>query len=104
MKPWKRQGWVIPPEANGNFVAAMEQVLDVYKRPYDPSFPVVCMDETPRQLIKELFRAHEVAWSAMTTSTNGAGSIPCSWRANRLQAEGSSRRPNGRPSATGLNS
>jgi len=31
----------------------MEQVLDVYKRPYDPQFPVVCMDETPRQLIKE---------------------------------------------------
>ena len=31
----------------------MEQVLDVYKRPYDPKFPVVCMDETPRQLIKE---------------------------------------------------
>src|SRR4030067_771454 len=31
----------------------MENVLDVYKRPYDPEFPVVCMDETPRQLIKE---------------------------------------------------
>ena len=31
----------------------MEQVLDVYKRPYDPEFPVICMDETPRQLIKE---------------------------------------------------
>ncbi len=31
----------------------MEQVLDVYRRPYDPKFPLVCMDETPRQLIKE---------------------------------------------------
>lgn len=31
----------------------MEQVLDVYKRPYNPKVPVVCMDETPRQLIKE---------------------------------------------------
>ena len=31
----------------------MEQVLDVYTRPYDARFPVVCMDETPRQLIKE---------------------------------------------------
>jgi hypothetical protein len=38
---------------NGDFVAAMEEVLDVYKRPYDPVRPVVCMDETPRQLIKE---------------------------------------------------
>jgi len=31
----------------------MEHLLDVYKRPYDPKHPVVCMDETPRQLIKE---------------------------------------------------
>ncbi len=31
----------------------MEQVLDVYKRPYDERFPVVCMDESPRQLIAE---------------------------------------------------
>jgi len=53
VKPWKRQGWVIPPEANGSFVAAMEQVLDVYRRPYNAKLPVVCMDETPRQLIKE---------------------------------------------------
>jgi hypothetical protein len=32
----------------------MEQVLDVYKRPYDARFPVVCMDESPRQLIDEV--------------------------------------------------
>ena len=53
MKPWKKQQWVIAPEHNGNFVAQMEQVLDVYKRPYDPQRPVVCMDESPRQLIRE---------------------------------------------------
>ena len=53
MKPWKREQWVIPPEQNGEFVAQMEQVLDVYKRPYDPRHPVVCMDESPRQLIRE---------------------------------------------------
>jgi hypothetical protein len=35
----------------------MEQVLDVYKRPYNKSRPVVCMDETPKQLIKEVRRA-----------------------------------------------
>lgn len=45
--------WVIPPKANGEFVARMEHVLDVYKRPYDPMHPVVCMDESPRQLIRE---------------------------------------------------
>jgi len=31
----------------------MEQVLDFYKRPYDPMHPLVCMDESPRQLIRE---------------------------------------------------
>ena len=44
---------MIAPKANAEFVAAMEQVLDVYRRPYDPDHPVVCMDETPRQLIAE---------------------------------------------------
>lgn len=46
-------GWIIPPNQNSSFVASMEQVLDVYKRPYDKSFPVLCMDESPKQLIKE---------------------------------------------------
>ena len=46
-------GWVIPAKENGEFVAAMEKVLDVYKRPYDPMRPVVCMDESPKQLIGE---------------------------------------------------
>lgn len=44
---------MIPPEGSGSFVANMEMVLDVYKRPYDPRFPVVCMDESPKQLIEE---------------------------------------------------
>jgi len=44
---------VIPPEQNGNFVANMEMVLDVYKRPLDRRLPVVCMDESPKQLIGE---------------------------------------------------
>lgn len=44
---------MIPPEQSGQFVAHMEMVLDVYKRPFDPRHPVVCMDETPKQLIAE---------------------------------------------------
>ncbi|MEM6816771.1 MAG: IS630 family transposase [Bacteroidota bacterium] len=51
LKPWKVKSWVIPPKQNSAFVSAMEQVLDVYKRPYDESYPVVCMDESPKQLI-----------------------------------------------------
>lgn len=47
------KGWIIPPLENSDFVAHMEQVLDVYKDAYDESFPVVCMDESPKQLIKE---------------------------------------------------
>lgn len=49
----KIEYWVIPPEADGEFVANMEDVLDVYSRPYDARFPVLCMDEQPVQLLKE---------------------------------------------------
>jgi len=45
--------WVIPPEHNGEYVARMEDVLDVYERPRDQIVPVVCMDEMPVQLLKE---------------------------------------------------
>ncbi len=44
---------MIPPKQNGSFVAQMEMVLDVYKRPFDPLYPVICMDESPKQLIAE---------------------------------------------------
>jgi len=44
---------VIPPEQNAEFVAAMEDVLEVYQRPYDASRPVVCLDEQSKQLIRE---------------------------------------------------
>jgi DDE superfamily endonuclease len=45
--------WVIPPRQNADFVAHMENILAIYKRPYDPQKPVVCMDEQPVQLIRE---------------------------------------------------
>jgi hypothetical protein len=45
--------WCIPAEDNAEFVCAMENVLEVYHRPYSPSQPVVCMDETNTQLIAE---------------------------------------------------
>ncbi len=44
---------MIPPLENSDFVAHMELVLDVYKTSYDEAFPVVCMDESPKQLIKQ---------------------------------------------------
>lgn len=49
----KIQYWVIPPEADAEFVAHMEKVLDTYEKAYDPKHPVICMDEQPVQLTKE---------------------------------------------------
>lgn len=45
--------WCIPPQRNAEFVCALENVLEVYQRPYDPKRPMVCMDETSKQLVKE---------------------------------------------------
>ena len=55
----KIEYWVIPPDTDGEFVARMEAVLDVYERPYDASCPVICMDEQPVQLHKEITKPIE---------------------------------------------
>lgn len=52
LKPWLVKEWCIP-KAGAEFVAAMEDVLEVYQKPYDPLCPVVCIDETNKQMIKE---------------------------------------------------
>ena len=52
IKPWQVKQWCIP-EASAEYVANMEDVLDVYKRPYDPDVPVICFDEKNIQLIEE---------------------------------------------------
>jgi hypothetical protein len=54
LKPWKKEMWCIPGEPSAEFVCAMEDVLDVYKRSYNADFPVVCMDEKSKQLTKEV--------------------------------------------------
>jgi hypothetical protein len=46
--------WCIPPKQSSEFVWRMEDVLDVYCRPYDPRFPQVCMDETSKHLLGEV--------------------------------------------------
>lgn len=45
--------WCIPPEQNADFVAKMEDILDVYAQPYDENCPVICLDEKPYQLLDE---------------------------------------------------
>jgi transposase len=52
LKPWQKKMWCIP-KFDLEYVARMEDVLDLYAQPPDPQRPVVCFDETPRQLIGE---------------------------------------------------
>jgi hypothetical protein len=49
----KIEYWVIPPEQDAEFVACMEEVLGTYEKAYDPTHPVLCMDEQPIQLLEE---------------------------------------------------
>lgn len=46
--------WCIPSKEDADFVACMEDVLDVYELPYNPARPVVCMDEKPYQLLADM--------------------------------------------------
>jgi hypothetical protein len=61
LKPHLVKRWCIPPEANAEFVWRMEDVLDVYKLPYDPLYPLLCMDEMSKQLIAEIAQPLEAA-------------------------------------------
>ena len=53
LKPWRREMWCIP-RVDGEYVARMEDVLDLYAEAPDPERPLVCFDETPVQLIGEV--------------------------------------------------
>lgn len=53
LKPWRRDMWCIP-KVDGEYVARMEDVLDLYAEAPDPRRPVVCFDESPVQLIGEV--------------------------------------------------
>jgi hypothetical protein len=74
---------VIPPKASGEFIYYMEDVLEVYTRPYNPRYPVVCFDETSKQLVLETqvpiaaesgqVERYDYKWSVMTMSMNAMG-------------------------------
>jgi transposase len=53
LKPWREKMWCVP-KIDGAYVARMENVLDLYAEPPDPKYPVVCLDESPVQLIGEV--------------------------------------------------
>jgi len=51
IKPWRHKMWCIP-RVDQEFIRCMEDVLEIYERPYDPREPVVCVDEKPTQLLR----------------------------------------------------
>jgi hypothetical protein len=53
LKPWREKMWCVP-KIDGEYVARMEDVLDLYAEPPDPARPVICLDESPVQLIGEV--------------------------------------------------
>jgi transposase len=53
LKPWRKDMWCVP-KIDGEYVARMEDVLDLYAEDPDPKHPVVCFDESPTQLIGEV--------------------------------------------------
>jgi transposase len=53
LKPWRQKRWCVP-RVDGEYVARMEDVLDLYAEPPDPKRPVVCFDESPTQLLGEV--------------------------------------------------
>lgn len=54
VKYWLTKKWKIPPKANGDFAAQMEDVLEVYEKPYDEKHPVICFDESNKQQIQDM--------------------------------------------------
>ena len=54
IKPWQKRMWCMPAQDNAAFVCQMEAVAEVYKRPRNPCYPVVCMDETSVQCVREV--------------------------------------------------
>lgn len=54
LKPWIKKQWCIPTPPDADFVYHMEDVLEVYTRPYDPARPQICMDEINTQLLADV--------------------------------------------------
>lgn len=53
LKPWRQKSWCVP-EPTDEFKERMEDVLDVYEKPYDENKPVICVDEKPIQLLDDV--------------------------------------------------
>ena len=78
LKPWRRDMWCIP-QIDGEYVARMEDVLDLYAEPADPKRPVVCFDESPTQLIGETRAPIPAKPGQPTTSSSDCAARRGAW-------------------------
>ncbi len=82
LRPHLNEYWCIPPKEDGDFVACMEDILDLYQHPYDSKCPLWCMDEKPYQLLGESrepipMRPGDIAKNDSEYVRNGTASIFC---------------------------
>ena len=82
LRPHLSEYWCLPPKEDADFVAHMEDILEVYQRPYDPGYPLWCMDEKPFQLLGEgreplPMRPGDIAKYDSDYKRNGTVSIFC---------------------------
>ena len=92
-----KQSWCIPPDQSADFVCAMEDVLEVYQRPYDGNEALVCMDETSKQQVKETRAQRPAVPAAVATydyeyERNGVSSLFMLFRATGWMAQGRGQR------------
>ena len=78
LKPHLVEEWCIPKEQSADFAACMEDVLEVYSRPYDERYPVVCMDEKPLQLLGEARRGYRKSNGTMIQDSEYVRNGTCS--------------------------
>src|ERR1700684_4125096 len=97
LKPWRKDMWCIP-KVDGEYVARMEDVLDLYAEASDPKRPVVCFDESPVQLIGEVRQpipAEPDNANATITSTAATAPSTSSSSSTRIVPGARSRSPSG---------
>jgi hypothetical protein len=59
IKPWQQREWRVP-EVSTDYMAAMQEVLDLYQAAYDTQRPIICFDEAPAQLIAEVLEPQAI--------------------------------------------
>lgn len=83
LKPWQQKGWLIPVDHNCSFVADMGKVIDLYKLPFGPDHPVVCMDERLKMTEIELNAHIALIGNSRIDGTKKVRKQTCAWQGNR---------------------